>query len=155
MSSLVNIVRVDPFTLLQVRLLRIAVICKALIKVKILCFLLSTKFFLFFVRIGCTCPDSFRPTKPFSTSFKLLSVFCFWSSRLNSVTNKKSPNVYKKWPNNDFTGKMKAYNTFKMALKCGDLGKIIVATGLEKLPKVQLITQSGHTDQESDQFRRN
>ena len=50
---------------------------------------------------------------------------------------------------------MKAYNTFKMALKCGDLGKIIVATGLEKLPKVQLITQSGHTDQVPDQFRRN
>ena len=28
----------------------------------------------------------------------------------------------------------------------GDLGKIIVATGFEWLPKVQKITQSGHTD---------
>ena len=27
----------------------------------------------------------------------------------------------------------------------GDLGKLIVATCLEKLPKVQLIAQSGHT----------
>ena len=27
----------------------------------------------------------------------------------------------------------------------GDLGKIIVATGFEKLPKVQKIAQSGHT----------
>ena len=28
----------------------------------------------------------------------------------------------------------------------GDLGKIIVAAGFEKLPKVQQIAQSGHTD---------
>ena len=28
----------------------------------------------------------------------------------------------------------------------GDLGKIIVATGFEWLPKVQKIAQSGHTD---------
>ena len=27
-----------------------------------------------------------------------------------------------------------------------DLGKLIVAKGFEKLPKVQLIAQSGHTD---------
>ena len=27
----------------------------------------------------------------------------------------------------------------------GNLGKIIVATGFEKLPKVQYIAQSGHT----------
>ena len=27
----------------------------------------------------------------------------------------------------------------------GDLGKIIVATGMEKLPKVQKIAKSGHT----------
>ena len=29
--------------------------------------------------------------------------------------------------------------------KCGDLDEIIVGAGLEKLPKVQYITQSGHT----------
>ena len=28
----------------------------------------------------------------------------------------------------------------------GDVGKLIVAKGFEKLPKVQLIAQSGHTD---------
>ena len=28
----------------------------------------------------------------------------------------------------------------------GDLGKIIVAKGFEKLPKVQKIAKSGHTD---------
>ena len=28
-----------------------------------------------------------------------------------SVTSKKSPNVYKKWPNNDFTRKMKDFDT--------------------------------------------
>ena len=39
----------------------------------------------------------------------------------------------------------------------GDLGKIIVATGFEKLPKVQLIAQSGHTawDQIDDIFTYN
>ena len=31
-------------------------------------------------------------------------------------------------------------------LKWGNFGKIIVTTGLEKLPKVQLIVQSGHID---------
>ena len=29
----------------------------------------------------------------------------------------------------------------------GNLGKLIVAIGFEKLPKVQLIAQSGHTAQ--------
>ena len=28
---------------------------------------------------------------------------------------------------------------------CGDLGKSVVAKGFKKLPKVQLIAQSGHT----------
>ena len=41
------------------------------------------------------------------------------------MTRKKLPNVYKKWSKIDFTRKMK------------DLEKIIVAIGLEKLPKVQ------------------
>ena len=34
----------------------------------------------------------------------------------------------------------------KLPKNVGDLGKPIVATGLEKLPKVQIIAQSGHTD---------
>ena len=32
----------------------------------------------------------------------------------------------------------------------GDLGKVIVATGFEWLPKVQKIAQSGHTDRNHD-----
>ena len=34
----------------------------------------------------------------------------------------------------------------KMPNNVGNLGKIIVATGFEWLPKVQKIAQSGHTD---------
>ena len=34
----------------------------------------------------------------------------------------------------------------KLPKNVGDLGKPIVATCLEKLPKVQKIAQSGHTD---------
>ena len=33
-----------------------------------------------------------------------------------------------------------------MSKNVGDLGKIIVAKGFKKLPKVQQIAQSGHTD---------
>ena len=41
---------------------------------------------------------------------------------------------------------MKDFDTFpKITKNVGDLGKIIVATGLENLPKVQLLAQSGHT----------
>ena len=32
-----------------------------------------------------------------------------------------------------------------MAYNVGDLGKLIVGLGFNKLPKVQLIAQSGHT----------
>ena len=34
----------------------------------------------------------------------------------------------------------------KLPKNVGDLGKLIVATGFEWLPKVQKIAQSGHTD---------
>ena len=34
----------------------------------------------------------------------------------------------------------------KLPKNVEDLGKLIVAKGLKKLPKVQKITQSGHTD---------
>ena len=34
----------------------------------------------------------------------------------------------------------------KLPKNVGDLGKIIDSAGFEKLPKVQLIAQSGHTD---------
>ena len=40
--------------------------------------------------------------------------------------------------NDDFTRKIKDFDTFtKIAIECGDLGKLIVAKGFEKLPKVQ------------------
>ena len=56
----------------------------------------------------------------------------------NSVTSKKLPNVYKKLPKNDFTNKMEDFDNFKKLPKnVGNLKKIIVATGFEKLPKVQ------------------
>ena len=38
-------------------------------------------------------------------------------------------------------------------LKWGNFGKIIVTTGLEKLPKVQLIVQSGHIDGKRERER--
>ena len=41
---------------------------------------------------------------------------------------------------------MNDFDTFqKLPNNEGDLGKIIVATGFEWLPKVQKIAQSGHT----------
>ena len=58
---------------------------------------------------------------------------------------------------NYLTRKMKDFDTFKNCLKIkaiwanllpknkGNLGKIIAATGSEKLPKVYKIAQSGHT----------
>ena len=44
-------------------------------------------------------------------------------------------------PKNDFTGKMQ-----KLPKNLGDLGKLIVAKGFKKLPKLQEIAKSGHTD---------
>ena len=46
-----------------------------------------------------------------------------------SVTRKKSPNVYKSCP--------KMISLQKMPKNGGDLGKLIVAKGFEKVPKVQ------------------
>ena len=41
-------------------------------------------------------------------------------------------------PKNDYPSKMKYFDYFtKIAKNVADLGKIIVATGFEKLPKVQ------------------
>ena len=47
---------------------------------------------------------------------------------------------------NDFTRKIKDFNTFKKLPKnVGDLGNLIVAKCFKKLPNVQKIAQSGHT----------
>ena len=53
----------------------------------------------------------------------------------DSMTSKKLPKVYKKWPKTDFTRKWKYLDTFIKLPK--NLVKLIVATDLEKLPKVQ------------------
>ena len=57
---------------------------------------------------------------------------------LSRVTSKKSPNVYKSHTKMTSLEKLKILTPFqKLAKNVGDLGKQIVATGFEKLPKVQ------------------
>ena len=47
---------------------------------------------------------------------------------------------------------MTDFDTFtKKPKNVGDLGKIIVAKGFKRLPKVQKIAQFGHTDRQSSQ----
>ena len=54
------------------------------------------------------------------------------------MTSKKSPNVYKSCPKMILMEKLKFLKPLQKLYKnMGDLGKIIVATGFEKLPKVQ------------------
>ena len=49
-------------------------------------------------------------------------------------------------PENDFTKERMILTPLqKLPKNVGDLGKLIVAKGLKKLPKVQKIAQSGHT----------
>ena len=64
----------------------------------------------------------------------------------DSVTRKKSPNVYESLPKMISLEKLKIFTTLpKLAKNVGDLGKLIVSKGFKKLPEVQNITQSGHT----------
>ena len=66
---------------------------------------------------------------------------------INSVTRKKSPNVYKSCPKIISLEKWLILTSLqKMPKNVGDLGKLIIAKGFKKLPKVQKIAQSGHTD---------
>ena len=52
----------------------------------------------------------------------------------NSVTRKKSLNVYKKLPKNDFTRKMIDFDSFtKLPTNVGDLDKLIVFKNLSKV----------------------
>ena len=68
------------------------------------------------------------------------------SCLINSVTSKKSPNVCKSCLNLISLEKWEILTPLQKLPKnvVVDLGKIIVATGFEKLPKVQWIAQSGH-----------
>ena len=56
-----------------------------------------------------------------------------------SVTSKKLPNVYKSYPKIISLEKLKILTPLqkKIPKNVGDLGKLIVAKGFEKLPKVQ------------------
>ena len=55
-----------------------------------------------------------------------------------SVTRKKSPNVYKSWPKMISLEKLKILTPLqKLPKNVGDLGKLIVAKGFKKWPKVQ------------------
>ena len=59
-------------------------------------------------------------------------------SFMSSVTSKKSPNVYKSCLKMVLLEKWKILTPLQKLLKnLVDLGKLIVATGFEKLPKVQ------------------
>ena len=63
-----------------------------------------------------------------------------------SVTRYKLPNVYKSCPKVNSQEKWMILTPLqKLANNVGDLGKIIVATSFEWLPKVQKIAKSGHT----------
>ena len=54
------------------------------------------------------------------------------------MTSKKSPNVYKSCPKMISIEKLKIMTPLQKLLKnVGYLGKLIVATGFEKLPKFQ------------------
>ena len=53
------------------------------------------------------------------------------------MTSEKSPNVYKSCPKRILLVKLKILTNLQKLTKCvGNLGKIIVATGFDKLPKV-------------------
>ena len=63
-----------------------------------------------------------------------------------SVTRKKSPYVYKSCPKMISIEKWSLLTPIqKLPRNVRDLGKLIVAKGLKKLPKVQKIARSGHT----------
>ena len=71
------------------------------------------------------------------------------SQPLNHDPSKKLPNVYKSCPKIISIEKWTILTPLqKLPNNVDDLGLIIVATGFEKLPKVQKIAQSGHTDHE-------
>ena len=57
---------------------------------------------------------------------------------LHNVTCKKSPNVYNSCPKMISLQKLKILTPLqKLPKTAGDLGKLIVAKGFEKLPKVR------------------
>ena len=76
-----------------------------------------------------------RPTDNNVWMSELKSFFMWAAAR---VTSKKSPNVYKSCPKMISPEKLKILTPLqKLPKNVGDLGKQIVATCFEKLPKVQ------------------
>ena len=73
-----------------------------------------------------------------SSSFSFLWILLFFlPSFMSSLTSKKLPNVYKSCPKIISLEKWKIFTRLlNMPKNVGDLGKIIVATGFKKLPKV-------------------
>ena len=70
-------------------------------------------------------------------------------SSLQSVWPEKSCQMSIKVAKNDFTRIWYILTPLqKLTKNVGDLGKLIVANGFKKLPKVQKIAQSGHTAQD-------
>ena len=66
---------------------------------------------------------------------------------MSSVTRKKLPNFYKSCPKMISLEKLQILTPLQNSPKnVGELGKLIVAKDFKKLPKVQKITKSGHTD---------
>ena len=82
-----------------------------------------------------------QPICKISLQNKLQKIFLtkmFAFARFVSVTSKKSPNVYKSCPKIISLEKLKILTPLqKLPKNVGDLGKLIVAKGFEKLPKVQ------------------
>ena len=57
---------------------------------------------------------------------------------MDSVTSKKLPNVFEMWPKMTLLEKLKILAPLqKFPKNVGDLGKLIVSKGFEKLPKFQ------------------
>ena len=84
--------------------------------------------------------DLFPKKLNFSTKKSRL----FWSKTV--WPEKKLPNVYESCPNIISLEKWKILTPLqKLPENMGYLGKLIVAKGFKKLPKVQKIVQSGHT----------
>ena len=76
---------------------------------------------------------------------KYVGICMYWT-----VWPEESPNVYKSSPKMISQEKWKILTHLQNLPKnVGDFGKLIVAKGFKKLPKVQKIAKSGHTGTEA------
>ena len=97
-----------------------------------------SKKFAFSIKISLI----YSPWAPF-----FLFLFSFSVLLWASVASKKSPNVFKSCPKIISLEKLTFLKPLQKLYKnVSNLGKVIVATGFEKLPKVHYIAKSGHTE---------